>query len=265
METQKILRQYYETYDEDHRLCSRYGMVEYLTTMRYIEKYLRPGMQILEIGAATGRYSHTLAQRGYSVDAIELVEHNIEIFQAHTQPDETVTITQGNAKDLSAFSDDTYDITLLLGPMYHLFTEEEKMQALSEAIRVTKCGGILFSAYCMADASVLSYGFVQGKIHEILKKCMVDPVTFQTFSKPWDLFELYRKEDIDSLRNLFPVTQLHFVASDGYANHMRDTMSEMDDATFDLFMRYHFATCERPDMVGLSHHTLDIMRKEEQQ
>ena len=93
METQNILSQFYENYDEDNRLSSRYGMVEYLTTMRYIEKYLHPGMRILEIGAATGRYSHALAQKGYQVDAVELVEHNIEIFKQNTQPGENITIT----------------------------------------------------------------------------------------------------------------------------------------------------------------------------
>ena len=262
METLKALTQFYGNYDEDNRLNTRYGMVEFLTTMRYIEKYLHPGMRVLEIGAATGRYSHFLARQGYRVDAVELIDHNIEIFKRNTMPSENITITQGNAKDLQGFGDNTYDITLLLGPMYHLFTEEEKLQALSEAIRVTKKGGIIFSAYCMGDASVLMYGFGKGKIHEILEKCMIDPVTFKTFSQPWDLFELHRKEDIDALRSHFPVTQLHFLATDGYANHMRQTMSEMDEDTFRLFMQYHFATCERPDMIGYSNHTLDIFRKD---
>lgn len=262
METVQALTQYYENYDEENRLCSRYGMVEFLTTLRYVEKYLRPGMRILEIGAATGRYSHYFAQRGYAVDAVELVGHNIEIFRQNTKPGENITITQGNAKDLSGFADNSYDITLLLGPMYHLFAEEEKLQALSEAIRVTKKGGIIFSAYCMGDASVLLYGFVRGQIHSIMEKCMLDPVTFKTFSKPWDLFELHRKEDIDALRSHFAVTQLHFLATDGYANHMRRTLAEMDEDTFQLFLRYHFATCERLDMVGYSNHTLDIFRKD---
>ena len=256
------LENYYSNYDEEGRLASRHGQVEFLTTMRYIEKYLHPGMRILEIGAATGRYSHYFAQQGYRVDAVELIDHNIEIFKRNTMPSENITITQGNAKDLQGFGDNTYDITLLLGPMYHLFTEEEKLQALSEAIRVTKKGGTVFSAYCMGDASVLMYGFGKGKIHEILEKCMIDPVTFKTFSQPWDLFELHRKEDIDALRSHFPVTQLHFLATDGYANHMRQTMSEMDEDTFRLFMQYHFATCERPDMIGYSNHTLDIFRKD---
>lgn len=262
MEVKEVLRSYYGNYNEDGRLRSRHGMVEFLTTMRYVEKYLQPGMRILEIGAATGRYSHTLARQGYRVDAVELLEHNIEMFRKNTQPDEPVTITQGNAIDLSAFKSETYDITLLLGPMYHLFTWEDKLKALSEAIRVTKKDGIVAAAYCMGDPSVLSYGFVKGKIHEIIEKCMLDPVTFDTFSNPWDIFELYRKEDIDELRQQFPVTQLHFVATDGYTNHFRDVVDAMDDRTYEVYLNYHFATCERQDMIGYSHHTIDIFRKD---
>jgi len=262
MDTKTYLAQYYGNYDEDGRLLSRHGMVEYLTTMKYIEKYLKPGMRIMEIGAATGRYSHFLARKGYQVDAVELLEHNIEIFKQNTYPGEPVTITQGNAVDLSAFENETYDMTLLLGPMYHLFTKEDKLKALSEAIRITRKSGIIFAAYCMGDASVLSYGFIRGKIYDIIEKCMLDTETFDTFSNPWDIFELYRKEDIDQLRSQFPVTQLNFVASDGYTNHMRETVDSMDEKMYELYLKYHFSICERQDMVGYSHHTLDIFRKE---
>ena len=230
--------------------------------MKYIEKYLTPGARIIEIGAATGRYSHALARQGYQVDAVELLEHNIEIFKQNTADSEDISITQGNAMDLSEFADNTYDITLLLGPMYHLYTQEDKLKALSEAIRVTKKGGIIFAAYCMGDASILSYGFIRGEIHNIIDQCLIDTETFDTFSNPWDIFELHRKEDIDALRNRFDVTQLHFVASDGSVNHMRDAVAQMDESTYELFIKYHLATCERQDMVGYSHHTLDIFRKD---
>lgn len=262
MEVKEYLTNYYESYDENGRLSSKHGMVEYITTMKYIQKYLKPDMHILEIGAATGRYSHALAQKGYRVDAVELVEHNIEIFRQNTTAGEPVTITQGNAVDLSAFGSNTYDITLLLGPMYHLFTTEDKLKALSEAIRVTKKGGIVFAAYCMGDASILSYGFIRGEIYSIIEKCMLNTETFETFSKPWDIFELYRKEDIDKLRSGFNVTQLHFIAADSYTNHMKETVDQMDEQLYELYLKYHLAVCERQDMVGYSHHTLDIFRKD---
>ena len=261
MNANDYLNQFYTGYDEDGRLLTRYGRVEFETTMRYIRRYLPENARIIEIGAGTGRYSHTLAREGHTVDAVELVQHNIDRFIAGTAEGERVTIRQGSACDLSAFPDDTYDVTLLLGPMYHLFTEAEKLAALSEAIRVTKPGGVIFVAYCMADPSILQFGFMKGNAPQLIEKGLLDPVTFKASSTPAELFELHRTEDIAALRSHFNVTPLHLIAADGYANHMRETVAAMDDEIFALYLQYHFATCERPDMLGLSHHTLDIFRK----
>ena len=262
METSQALKQYYENYNEDNRLCSRHGMVEFLTTVRYIERYLHPGMQILEVGAGTGRYSHYFARKGYLVDAVELVEHNIEVFQDNTTEKESVTITQGNATDLKGFADNTYDMTLVLGPMYHLFTESDKLKALSEAIRVTKKGGIVFVAYCGNDATILQFCFLRGMLKDPRYKSLIDPVTFKAGSDPAELFELHRKEEVDALREHFPVTQLHYVASDGFAHYIRGPLAEMEEELYQQYLLYHFATCERQDMVGYSNHTLDIFRKD---
>jgi len=261
METLKALTEFYSNYDEEGRLASKHGSVEYLTTMRYIEKYLKPGMRILEIGAATGRYSHTLARRGYEVDAVELVQHNIDLFSANTQPGESVTIRQGNAKDLSFIENNTYDMTLLLGPMYHLFTAEEQKQAMSEALRVTKPGGILMSAYCGNDATMVQYCFGRGMLREQRYRDLVDFTTFKASSDPAELFELYRKEDIDALMDGFSTQRLHYVGTDMATNYMRSCIDEMDDDFFQLYLKYHFTICERTDMVGTSHHILDVHRK----
>jgi len=261
METFKALSEYYGSYDEDGRLCSQHGMVEFLTTMRYIEKFLRPGMKILEIGAATGRYSHALAQKGYAVDAVELLPHNIDIFRSKTQPGETVTIRQGNAKDLSFFEEGTYDITLLLGPMYHLYTVEEQKQALSEAIRVTKKGGIIFAAYCGNDATMVQFCFGKGMLKTEKYQNLVNTETFKATSTPEELFQLYRREDIDSLMADLAVERLHYVGTDMATNYMRDIVDAMDADFFKLYLKYHFSICERRDMVGTSHHILDIFQK----
>lgn len=261
METLKALTEYYGSYDEDGRLRSKHGMVEFLTTMRYIEKYLKPGMRILEIGAATGRYSHALAQKGYAVDAVELVQHNIDIFREKTQPGENVTVRQGNAKDLHFFEDDTYDITLLLGPMYHLYTVEEQKQALAEAIRVTKKGGIVFAAYCGNDATMVQYCFGRGMLKLEHYQNLVDLETFKASSDPAELFQLYRREDIDALMADFPVRRLHYVGTDMATHYMREAIDAMDEELYQLYLKYHFTICERADMVGASHHVLDVFQK----
>lgn len=261
MDTFRAIKEFYKEYDEDGRLQSKNGMVEYLTTMRYVDKYLKPGMRVLEIGAATGRYSHDLARRGYSVDAVELLRHNIDIFMKNTLPGEDVRIYQGNATNLSFLSDNTYDVTLLLGPMYHLFCVEEQRQALSEAIRVTKNGGVIMAAYCGNDATMIQYCFGRGVLKEKRYQELVDPITFKASSDPSEVFELYRKEDIDALMENFSVSRLHFVGTDMATHYMREIVDAMDDELYDLYLRYHFSICERVDMVGVSHHFLDVFRK----
>lgn len=261
METSQSLIQYYSNYDEDNRLSSRHGAVEFLTTVRYVEKYLQPGMRILEIGAGTGRYSHHFARKGYRVDAVELVEHNIEVFKANTQPVEDISVTQGNAIDLSGFGDNTYDMTLLLGPMYHLYTEADKLQALGESIRVTKPGGTVCVAYCGNDSTILQFCFARGMLKNERYRQLVDPVTFKAGSDPAELFELHRPEEIEALRAHFDVTHLHLVASDGSARYMRPILEEMDEELYQQYLSYHFATCERRDMLGYSNHYLDIFKK----
>lgn len=253
----------YNTYDEDSRLTLKHGIVEFLTTMSYIEKYISAGNHVLEIGTVTGRYTHALARQGYTGDAVELVSHNIEVFRKNTLPKEDVTIIQGNALDLSSFPDNKYDITLLLGPLYHLYNSEDKKQAIREAIRVTKQGGIIFAAYVISDGCLLDEGFNHGNINvaEYIKNGLLDSETFAAKSEPKDLFELVRKEDIDELMSVFPTTRLHYVATDGCSLLMREAIDKMDNDTFDLYLKYHFAICEREDLAGVTSHAIDIFKK----
>lgn len=248
---------------EEERFASQSGQVEFLTTMRYIERYLFSGAKILEIGAGTGRYSCSLAKKGYEVDAIELVPYNLEILRGKIETGWRLSSLQGDARDLSVFKDNTYDITLLLGPLYHMFIKEDKDKTISEALRVTKPGGIVFAAYCMSDASIMSSGFRRQtfSVADFIKKGFINVETFETSSAPELIFEIVRKEQVDDLMSEFNAERLHFVATDLYTNHMKNEVNLMDAKEFELYLKYHFTICERPDMLGLSHHTLDVFRK----
>lgn len=255
----EILNEYYNRYDEDNRLSPKSNSVEYLTTMKYINKYLKSGMHILEIGAGTGRYSLALAEEGYKVDAVELIEHNIDVFKSKTRPNHNVTITQGDACNLDFIEDNKYDITLLLGPMYHLFNEIDKIKPLSEAIRVTKKGGIIFTAYI--SCNILIYNlFSHNDIEEYKSKGLIDEV-FKPHPIPEYLFSFHNKEDIDKLMESFNVNRLHFVGTDIMHQYMKNSIDAMDEHTFKDYLKFHFQMCERDDIVGMSNHLLDIFRK----
>jgi ubiquinone/menaquinone biosynthesis C-methylase UbiE len=256
------LEQYYNGYNEEARLLSQHGQVEYLTTMKYIEESIAgiDDPAVLEIGAGTGRYSVTLAKRGLRVTALELVAHNLDVLRAKLDGTEPIIVIQGNALDLSPLPDDAFDLTLVLGPMYHLYTKEDKLRALTEAVRVTKPGGRILVAYCMNEGTILHFVFARNNLRYVRERNLLTP-DWHCKSDPREVFELVRTEDIAALDAELPVERIKLVATDGATNYNRELIDAMDDETFAQWLDYHFAVCERQDLVGASHHTLDILRK----
>ena len=256
------LEVYYNNYNEEGRLLSRHGQVEFLTTMKYIRKCLSgiEATSILEVGAGTGRYSVTLAKQGLRVTAVELLAHNLELLRAKLNGTEPLTALQGNALDLSMLPDGAFDLTMLLGPLYHLYTQKDRLRALQEAVRVTKPGGFILAAYCMNEPTVIQYVFGMNQLHEVMDLNMLTE-DWHCISEAKDVFALVRTEEIAALDAELPVERVRLVATDGATNYKREFIDAMDDETFAKWMDYHFTICERQDLIGASHHTLDILRK----
>ena len=144
--------------------------------------------------------------------------------------------------------------------MYHLFSYEDKLKALSEAKRVTKANGIIFVAYVMNEYSVLVHGFRDGHIKESLNNGKLDE-TFQTQTNIDDLYSYIRLDTINKLNEEVGLERIQIIAADGPSDYMRPILNKMDDETFELFIKYHLSTCERQELIGVSSHTIDILKK----
>lgn len=255
-----IVTEFYSAYDEDSRVdASRAGQLEYRTTMHFIHRYAPEGARILEVGAGTGRYSISLAREGYDMTAVELVPANLQILQKNGAELQNLRSHQGDALDLSRFADNSFDVTLILGPMYHLYDPREVRTAISEAIRVTKPGGMLLFAFLSVHA-ILFNNYLQGELRFGLSENFTDE--FRTTHFPEQLFTGYDIAEFEALFRELPVQHLTTAAADGIlelAAKRRDFA--MSDEDFEAYVRYHLAFCEKRELLGSSSHLLLLCRK----
>ncbi len=249
---------YYNKFNEDKRLKSRHGQVEFHTTMAFIERYLSKfsSPRILDIGAGCGAYSIPLHNAGFDVTAVELVRYNLGIMKKNCPG---INAFQGNAMKLKRLKNDSFDLTLLFGPMYHLYTFEDKCKALTEAKRVTRPGGVLMVAYTMNDYSILTYGFKEGHIRECMADGRID-AQFKIHGDEESLYDYVTLSDIDALNAAAGLTRERIFSPDGAADYMRQSLNDMDEETFALFLKYQEIICERPDLIGAGSHTVDVLR-----
>ncbi len=250
------IEKHYNKHPEDLRLLRRHGMVEFETTMHHLHRFLKPDDFILDIGAGTGRYTSALMAEGYQVKAVELVRRNIEVF---LKREPSADVVQGDARQMPFIADNTADVTLLLGPLYHLFGDEEKLKALNEAKRVTKPGGLIFVAYLMNEYSILSYCFEEDRIENLLEKGVVDQ-DYHIRAQEGELYDYIRLEDINHLNEKAGLERVTIFSPDGAADYMRTRLNQMSEQTFARFIEYQKCISERPELIGAGSHTVDVVR-----
>lgn len=249
----ELVQEIYRRFDEDTRLNrSQAARVEFLTTVKYIEKYLPRDGKILDVGAGAGEYSLYFARKGYQVSALELADANIAAFRRKITPSDTIDLVRGNALDLSRYADHSFDVVLLLGPLYHLREEADKLRCIGEARRVCKPGGKLFLGFISNDIVILT-----------MQQCQADYLLEGAYDK-----ETFRLEDfpfvfhtVDRCRELLKKANLsvcHQVASDGVSELLQNLINGLDEKSYAQYLRYHEYICEKPEHLGMSSHLLFV-------
>jgi len=246
------LSQHYNKFNEDKRLDRRHGQVEFNTSIYYLNKYLKPGMKIIDIGAGTGKYSIYLKNNGFDVTAVEYLRPNIGKIKVN---DPSLKVIEASATDLSMFKDNEFDIAIMFGPMYHLYSKQDKLKALSEAARITK--GVVFVAYLMNEYCVIEHAFKDNYYKDIKDKINGD---FH-IDDPDNLYFQVRIEDIDELNHLAGLISVERFSQEGPSDYIRETINAMDDETFDAYKKFVIVNSNRIDLLGASSHVVDIIHK----
>ena len=267
-EEQKAIREHYDTNPrkEWDRLQKRFPYEKYITT-HMMDRYIRPGDTILDIGGGPGHYSIHYARKGHAVTLLDLSGGNVRFAkQKARQYGVRITAMQGDALDLSRFPDDSFDTVFLMGPLYHLMNEENRVQALREAKRVLKPGGILFSSFILMFGGVI-YGLreLPELIHspeeqeyfEIAAKD--ESASFEAFTFAY----LTTVRDAENLLASIPGLETETVFGQEsilapYTNVLSRKPKKVREAWYEYALRY----CEKRDYLTHSEHLMIVSRKE---
>ena len=262
MDRTQIINEFYSSINEDARLeKNRQGQLEYFVTMHYIHRFLKPGDRVLEIGAGTGRYSVALAKEGCWVSSVELAESNLNELRKNAKGLDGIEAVQGDALDLGRFGDNTFDLTLSFGPMYHLYEEEDRHRALDEAIRVTKPGGIVMAAFLSAHAIICTnYLYDRMPTVQGLKENFDGDYKVRHFKE-----QLFTGFDIVEFEEQFANKTVDHITTVAVDNVLEVAEKRPDfsltDEEFNAFADYQLHICEKREMLGNSSHLLYICKK----
>jgi len=248
---EKEINSFYETYDEEGRLSrDKMHMVEYLTTIRYLDRLFAPCSRILDVCAGAGRYSFYLADKGHIVTACDMVEHNVNIIKSNPNADKLADISVCNALDLSRFENNSFDIVLCMGALYHL--GGNKQQAVSECVRVCKPGGIVVLAYITKTGAVLATINGDASNMDVLLK-IIDDTDESIFFNLWP-------HEMDDIAEKCGLERMHHIGVD-MIYPVIERLNNASDENFQKYMEFHYQICEDPSVIGASIHGLWIGRK----
>jgi len=136
---------YYDTGVEVDRLTHGVGALEFQRTKEIITRFLHADATVADVGGGVGRYAEWLASHGHVVDLVEPVPLHVERARERAGEPPRFGVHLADARSLP-FPDDSMDVVLLLGPLYHLGDAHDRARAVREALRVCRSGGLVFAA-----------------------------------------------------------------------------------------------------------------------
>jgi len=251
----KLIKYYEKEYNEDGRLKkNKAHELEFLTSVKYLDKVLKKGSTVLDACAGTGIYSFYLAKQGHQVTSGDIVDYNVSIIKKEQlQTSLLKDVYTGSVLDLSRFEDNSFDTVLCMGALYHIKDKTDRAKAIRECLRVLKKNGIFAASYINKFAVILHD-------HEKELKNMDELLQYNKDSYK-DVFYGSTPKEIIDLMNTSGLKSLYNVATDGIAYLIDSDINNSNNDNFNKWLQLHFDVCEDESLLGYSLHGLYLGTK----
>ncbi len=263
---------HYEQGDEIQRLSSSLGQLEETRMRELIARHLPATPAVVyDVGGGPGGYACWLARRGYEVHLVDPVPLHVKQASAasQAQPDHSIAeLRVGDARHLDR-ADDSVDVVLMLGPLYHLTERNERISALQESYRILRRGGIIFAVAISRYASTLrgmTDGIMDPEYIKIVDRDLRDGQHRNPNEHPayFTTAYLHRPEELESEIEVvgFDVEGLFGIQGPGWL------LQNLEEQWADRNCRERLLNIARslesePSAIGVSTHIMAIARKTE--
>ena len=269
--------EFYNNGAEIGRLERGLGKVEFLRTKEILARYVDTGKVIYDIGGGIGMYAAWLAKNGNEVHLIELAEKAVEYAKANMMQDCSFVAETGDARHINR-PDESADVVLLMGPLYHLRDRKDRMQTLRESLRVLKKGGLLVAAGISKFSSMTWALSVYGeKKNENLVEFLDDPVFFNMIKGEMITGDHIRPKEYPKF-----IAESYFTTSEEMKTEISEAGFKMekaiavegciwftphreekweDETSRERLLDIVRMTESEPEMMGMSPHFLVVARK----
>jgi len=264
-EITKIVRDFYnESVEyEYNRIANR---PEFLLTCRMLDRYIKPGDKVLDIGGGPGRYSLYLAGKGCDVTLFDLSPENTEFAAERAAEQElTVKTVTGDAREADKLVSQTFDHVLLMGPLYHLLEEADRVTAVNAALRLLKPAGLLFAAFIHMGGGLV---FLLREIPELL----IDPDE-ERFITPFVEGKSYggaaftqaffiNQNEVLPFMAQFPLEKLHLFGQESILAPNEQNVMKQPPEVIAAWLGLAEKMWEKEEYLSWSEHLMYVGRKE---
>jgi ubiquinone/menaquinone biosynthesis C-methylase UbiE len=273
-----VVREFYDELAEEEwrRLFQdAYHRLEFLVTMRSLDKYLPRSGLILDAGGGPGRYTIELAKKGYDIVLVDISSRCLEIarreIRSSNVEDRVKQVLEGSIVDLTRFDDELFDAVVCLGPLSHLIDKADREKALNEILRVAKKDAPVF-------VSVINrYGVYRTVLRE-LPELLTDPSHEETFTRGVHRAHYHHPREPHGgftdayffhpaeLRELFEAKgaeTLDMATCEGLSSHLQEATNLLynDEEKWRRWLKLIYQTCNDPTIIGMGEHIVYVGRK----
>jgi ubiquinone/menaquinone biosynthesis C-methylase UbiE len=261
---------YYSSFDEWGRLDRE--PLEFTINLHYIRQYLPSSGNVLDNGAGPGKYSMELAKLGYNVTLSDITPQLVEIAKQKASELGLTEQFNGfhvlNATHLDGVANEIYDASLMLGPLYHLQKEEERVSAVRELFRVTKRNGIVFVAFqSRMRMTITSLQFPQywkpndnmDSIYEFYENGIFNHNDKGRFTGAY----YFNMDEIKPFMEKVGFETIDLIGSSSFGAMLKNEQKQYwaDQGEYEKLINFLITTAKDPSLLGISSHLLYIGRR----